>query len=182
MKEKNYITPQGHAKLLEEHERLTKVERPEVVKVVQWAASLGDRSENADYLYGKRKLRQIDSRLRFLNKRIDAAVIVDPLKIKTEKVQFGARVKVSDGDGNKKTYTIVGVDEVAINSFYISWKSPIGSALMGKERGDSVIVKAPKGEVELEILEISYDVIEYKADKLIHENEIEEDEDNEDTF
>jgi transcription elongation factor GreB len=155
-KKKNYITPGGLEKLLSEHEQLQKVERPETVKVVTWAASLGDRSENADYKYGKKRLREIDSRLRFLTKRIDAAEAVDPSKIESCKVQFGATVTVEDEDSEIKTYAIVGIDETDSAKSYISWKSPIGSALIGKEIGDTIEIRVPKGNIELEILEIKY--------------------------
>lgn len=156
----NYITPKGHKKLVDELEQLLRVERPEVTKLVQWAASNGDRSENADYLYGKRRLREIDRRVRFLTQRLDAAVVVDPTSIKSTKVQFGATLKVSDEDGNLKTYSIVGVDEVDTARGRISWQSPIGRSLIGKEEGDEVLVKIPAGEVTLEIVNIFYQPIE----------------------
>ncbi len=156
----NYITPNGHKKLVDELEQLLRVERPEVTKLVQWAASNGDRSENADYLYGKKRLREIDRRVRFLSQRLDAALIVDPAKINSEKVQFGATLKVSDEDGNIKSYSIVGVDEVDTARGRISWQSPIGKALIGKEEGDEVLVKIPAGEVTLEIVKITYQPIE----------------------
>lgn len=154
--QKNYITPLGLQKLLDEQEHLLKIERPEVTKVVTWAASLGDRSENADYQYGKKRLREIDKRLRFLAKRIDAAEAVDPEKIDTDKVQFGATVLLEDEEGTKKSFSIVGIDETDTKKSYISWRSPIGSALIGKEEGDEVIVRTPVGEVEYSILKIEY--------------------------
>ena len=156
----NYITPKGHQKLLDELEQLLRVERPEVTKLVQWAASNGDRSENADYLYGKKRLREIDRRVRFLTQRLDAAVVVDPSKITSEKVQFGATLEVSDDDGNLRKYSIVGVDEVDTARGRISWQSPIGKSLLGKEEGDEVLVKIPAGEVTLEIVKINYQPIE----------------------
>ncbi|MES2529020.1 MAG: transcription elongation factor GreB [Bdellovibrionota bacterium] len=156
----NYITPQGHKKLVDELEQLLRVERPEVTKLVQWAASNGDRSENADYLYGKRRLREIDRRVRFLSQRLDAALVVDPASIKSEKVQFGATLQVSDEEGNSKTYSIVGVDEVDTAKGRISWQSPIGKSLIGKSIGDEVLVKIPAGEVTLEIVNINYHPIE----------------------
>lgn len=160
MVKNNYITPQGHKRLVDELEQLLRVERPEVTKLVQWAASNGDRSENADYLYGKRRLREIDRRLRFLNQRLDAAVIVDPTKSKSSKVQFGATVEVCDEEGNSKIFTIVGVDEVDTTKGRISWQSPIGKNLIGKEEGDEVIIKVPAGEISYEVVSILYQSIE----------------------
>lgn len=159
MERKNYITPQGHQKLLDELNQLMKVERPEVTKLVQWAASNGDRSENADYLYGKRRLREIDRRARFLSKRLEAAQVIDPGKVKSEKVQFGATVEVSDEEGVTRTFSIVGVDEVDTASGKISWQSPIGKALLGKEAGDEVQFRVPSGEKTFEIIEIIYRTI-----------------------
>lgn len=156
----NYITPKGHQKLIDELEQLLRVERPEVTKLVQWAASNGDRSENADYLYGKKRLREIDRRVRFLTQRLDAAVVVDPAKISSDKVQFGATLEVSDEEGNLRKYSIVGVDEVDTARGRISWQSPIGKSLLGKEEGDEVLVKIPAGEVTLEIVKINYQPIE----------------------
>ena len=160
MVKNNYITPKGHQRIVDELEHLLKVERPEVTKLVQWAASNGDRSENADYLYGKRRLREIDRRLRFLNQRLDAAVIVDPTKTKSNKVQFGATVEVSDEEGRSKIYTIVGVDEVDTTKNRISWQSPIGKTLLGKEEGDEVLIRIPAGEITYEVVTITYQAIE----------------------
>lgn len=160
MEKNNYITPKGHKKLVDELEQLLRVERPEVTKLVQWAASNGDRSENADYLYGKRRLREIDKRVRFLTQRLNAAVIVDPASVTSGKVQFGATLQVTDEEGNLKTYSIVGVDEVDTAKGRISWQSPIGRSLIGKEVGDEVLVKIPAGEVTLEIVKIYYQSIE----------------------
>jgi len=156
----NYITPQGHKKLLDELKNLLKIERPEVTKLIQWAASNGDRSENADYIYGKRRLREIDRRLRFLNKRLEAAVIVDPAKITSETVNFGATVVVIDEQGISKIFSIVGIDEINIAERRISWQSPIGKALLGKEVGDEVLVNTPSGEVVYEVVTITYKSIE----------------------
>lgn len=156
----NYITPGGHKKLIDELEQLLRVERPEVTKLVQWAASNGDRSENADYLYGKKRLREIDRRVRFLTQRLDASLVVDPTKTYSSKVQFGATIEVSDEEGCVKSYSIVGVDEVDTAKGRISWQSPIGKSLIGKEVGDEVLVKIPAGEVTLEILRIIYQPIE----------------------
>jgi transcription elongation factor GreB len=152
----NYITPLGFKRLQDEHEHLSKVERPETVKVVTWAASLGDRSENADYQYGKKRLREIDRRLRFLSKRIDAAQIVDPEKVETDKVQFGATVKLEDEEGEIKVFSIVGTDEIDTQKGLISWKSPIGKGLIGKEEGDEVVIRTPKGDSDYTILEVEY--------------------------
>jgi transcription elongation factor GreB len=160
MNNKNYITPKGHQKLIDELEQLLRVERPEVTQLVQWAASNGDRSENADYIYGKRRLREIDRRIRFLSNRLDAAEVVDPLKSKSEKVQFGATVNTLNERGEARTFTIVGVDEVNTAIGRISWQSPIGKNLIGKSKGDEVIIKIPTGEMVYEIINIIYQPIE----------------------
>lgn len=160
MVKNNYISPKGHQKLVDELDQLVKVERPEVTKLVQWAASNGDRSENADYLYGKRRLREIDRRIRFLTQRLDAAIIVDPTKIISEKVQFGATVELLDEEGNKRKFTIVGVDEVDTAKGRISWQSPIGKTLIGKSIEEEVLVKTPSGELTYEVVSIVYKPIE----------------------
>jgi transcription elongation factor GreB len=153
---KNYITPAGAEKLKKELRHLVSVERPKITAVVSWAASLGDRSENADYIYGKRRLREIDRRIRFLTKRLEIAEIVDPTSSESDSVRFGATVKVSvDGD-ELKTYCIVGIDETDGKKGHVSWISPLGRALLKAKVGDSVTFRAPKGEVDLEILEILY--------------------------
>ncbi|HLT22149.1 MAG TPA: transcription elongation factor GreB [Bacteriovoracaceae bacterium] len=160
IKKTNYITPNGHQRLVDELNQLLKVERPEITKLIQWAASNGDRSENADYLYGRKRLREIDRRLRFLNSRINEAVIIDPLQTKSNKVQFGATVTVSDEEGNEKSYSIVGIDEVDTSKGYLSWKSPIGSALLTKEEGDEVVIRTPQGEIVFEIISIEYKALD----------------------
>lgn len=160
MERKNYITPQGHQKLRNELDQLLKIERPEVTKLVQWAASNGDRSENADYLYGKRRLREIDRRTRFLSKRLEAAQVIDPNKMKSDKVQFGATIEVCDEEGETRTFSIVGVDEVDTERGKISWQSPIGKALLGKEEGDEVQFRVPSGEKVFEVVKIIYKTIE----------------------
>ena len=160
LQEKNYITPKGLLKLLDELHQLTRVERPEVTKTVAWAAGNGDRSENADYIYGKKRLREIDKRVRFLTHRIDLAVVVDPNLLTAKKVQFGATVQVSDDEGIMKTLSIVGVDEINTQKGFISWRSPIGSSLIGKEVGDTIEVQSPLGLKGYEILEIIYREIE----------------------
>lgn len=153
---KNYITPAGFAKLRSELQDLLKVKRPELVKTVAWAASNGDRSENADYIYGKRRLREIDRRIRFLTKRMDAAEVVDPSKQKSNKVLFGATVTVENESGNKITYKIVGIDESEPDKKYVSWISPIAKALFNTKVGDIVQFRSPKGEEELQIIKIIY--------------------------
>jgi transcription elongation factor GreB len=163
--EKNYITPGGHKRLVDELEWLKKVERPEVTKVVSWAASLGDRSENADYIYGKKRLREIDSRTRFLLSRLDKAIVVDPTQTKSDRVQFGASVVVCDEEGNERHFSIVGVDETDGKQGRISWKSPIGSKLLGKSAGDSIEVTTPNGVDEYEIVSIEYKRLEVEEFK-----------------
>ncbi len=160
MEKNNYITPLGHKRLLDELENLLKHERPEVTRLVQWAASNGDRSENADYLYGKRRLREIDRRIRFLTQRLDASVVVDPLKINSNKIQFGATIELLDEEGKTKTFTIVGVDEVDTSMGRISWQSPVGKSLIGKSSGEEVLVKVPSGEIIYEVISITYKHIE----------------------
>ena len=156
-KEKNYITPKGFQRLQDELHQLSRVERPEVTKTVAWAASNGDRSENADYIYGKKRLREIDRRVRFLTSRIDLAVVVDPAQIKSKRVQFGATVTVVDEeDESSKTISIVGVDEIKTEKNQISWRSPLGSSLIGKEVGDTILFRTPIGTKTYEIIEIIY--------------------------
>lgn len=156
--QKNYITPEGYAALKTEFDQLYKVERPKVVSDVAWAASNGDRSENGDYIYGKKRLRQIDSRLRFLMKRMDIAVIVDPAAQQTlEKVFFGAWITLySIERDTEERYRIVGQDELAPTKGYISWISPMARALLGKQVSDIVRVQTPGGDEEYEISEIRY--------------------------
>jgi transcription elongation factor GreB len=157
---KNYITPAGLQRLKDEHRFLISRERPAVTQVVAWAAGNGDRSENADYLYGKRRLRQIDSRIRFLTKRIDAAEIVDPAaprpRSAATRVFFGATVTYRDGDGREQVVCIVGIDEVDLNRRYISWMSPLARALMKSGPGDRVVVRAPTKTEHVEILDVEY--------------------------
>ena len=158
---RNYITPVGHARLKNELEELVKRERPKVVEVVAWAASNGDRSENGDYIYGKRRLREIDRRIRFLTKRLDIAEIVDPLRQgDNDQVFFGARVTVADADGNENTYTIVGVDEADVARGRISWISPLARALIKSREGDSIRFQSPVGVREIDIVEVVYERIE----------------------
>ncbi len=157
MSEKNYITPKGFEKLRSELDHLLKIERPEVTRTVAWAASNGDRSENADYQYGKKRLREIDRRVRFLTSRIEKAEVIDPVRnAGLKKVQFGATITVSDSLGEIHKYYIVGVDEIQTKIGLISWKSPIGKALLGKSVGDEVLVKTPVKEFEYEIIDVEY--------------------------
>lgn len=156
MSEKNYITPSGLEKLRAEYAQLAHAERPKVVETVAWAAGNGDRSENADYIYGKKRLREIDRRLRWLTQRIEAAEVVDPKTVKAEKIVFGATVTISNEDGEETKYQIVGEDETDIKTGRISWKSPVARALFGKKVGDEVVVKKPAGEEIVVIEEIEY--------------------------
>lgn len=153
---KNYITPAGYARLKNELQDLLDRERPEVVRTVTWAASNGDRSENADYQYGKRRLRQIDSRIRFLTQRLDIAEVVDPARSGVEQVFFGATVTYGDGKGVERTVAIVGQDEVDPARGHISWISPVARALNKAREGDVVTLRTPGGMEELEILEVRY--------------------------
>jgi transcription elongation factor GreB len=152
----NYITPEGAKKLSEELVRLRTVERPRTVQEVADAAAQGDRSENAEYIYGKKRLREIDRRLNYLAKRLDKAVLVDPKEQKGDKVFFGATVEIEDESGARSVYVIVGEDETDSARGRISWRSPVGRALLGKRKGEVVLVKRPAGEVELEILAVRY--------------------------
>jgi transcription elongation factor GreB len=153
---KNYITPQGAEKLKVELKKLLYQDRPELVKVIQWAASNGDRSENGDYIYGKRRLREIDRRIRFLTQRLEAAEIVDPLKQRTDRVLFGATITVLDEEDQKRQYRIVGQDEIDPKQGWVSWVSPIAKALLNSKVGDVVSFRSPGGDEELEVLEIRY--------------------------
>jgi transcription elongation factor GreB len=153
----NYITPEGARKLSDELDRLRSVERPKTVREVADAAAQGDRSENAEYIYGKKRLREIDRRLNFLAKRLDSAVLVDPREQRGDKVFFGATVELADEEGALRTYVIVGEDETDSKRGRISWRSPVGRALLGKRKGDVVLVRRPAGEVEIEILAVRYD-------------------------
>lgn len=153
---KNYITPNGLRSLQEEFNQLSKVERPQVTETVAWAAGNGDRSENGDYLYGKKRLREIDRRLHYLSKRIQSAELIDPETVRADEVRFGATVKLLTEDGEEKTYTIVGEDEANASQGKISWRAPLASALMRKRAGDFFTFRAPQGEQELEVLDVQY--------------------------
>jgi transcription elongation factor GreB len=160
---KNYITPAGLQRLKDEHRFLLNRERPAVTQVVAWAAGNGDRSENADYLYAKRRLRQIDSRIRFLTKRIDAAVVVDPAAPRpasaASRVFFGATVTYKDAAGREHAVAIVGIDEVDLERRYISWRSPLARALMKSRPGDRVVLRAPTKTEHLEVVDVEYEPI-----------------------
>ena len=165
MEEKNYITPVGHERIKRELLQLLNLDRPEVVRIVHWAASNGDRSENGDYIYGKKRLREIDRRIRFLNQRLEFAVVVDNQARKSgeadsEQVFFGATVtyeSLEGTDSGKKTcITIVGVDEVDLDQGHVSWVSPIARALIKARLGDCVKIQTPTGPTEIEILDVEY--------------------------
>jgi transcription elongation factor GreB len=154
----NYLTPAGHKQLADELARLMSVERPKVVREVAEAAAQGDRSENAEYIYGKKRLREIDRRVQFLTRRLDDAVVVRPEELGGDVVRFGARVEVEDEDGQRKAYILVGPDESDPASGKLSFQSPLGQALMKRKVGDVVVVKRPAGEIEMEIVSLSYEV------------------------
>ena len=160
---KNYITPSGLQRLKDEHRFLLARERPAVTQVVAWAASNGDRSENADYQYGKRRLRQIDRRIRFLTKRIDAAEVVDPEAPRrgqaATRVFFGATVRYTNASGTERVVSVVGTDEVDLDRHHISWVSPLARALMKSGPGDRVVLHAPGSTEELLILDVRYERI-----------------------
>jgi transcription elongation factor GreB len=159
---KNYITPAGAERLKTELHKLLSEERPALVQTVSWAASNGDRSENGDYIYGKRRLREIDRRIRFLTKRLEAAQVVDPAAQAADRVLFGARVTVTRVDSDDpresrpRTYRIVGIDETNVSQGEISWISPMARALLNAKKGDVVTLRTPRGDEELEVTEIKY--------------------------
>jgi transcription elongation factor GreB len=162
---KNYITPGGHARLMEEFLWLMDKERPQVTAIVSWAAGNGDRSENGDYIYGKKRLREIDKRIRFLTKRMEIAEMVDPATPRDDETQifFGATVTFANQKSEEKTVSIVGVDEIDTSRGYISWISPMARALIKAREGDTVSLRAPGGVEELEILEVKYQAIPVEA-------------------
>jgi transcription elongation factor GreB len=155
--EKNYITPAGYRRLREELAALWEVERPKLVETIAWAASNGDRSENADYIYGKRRLREVDRRVRFLSKRIDSAEVVDNAGRDGDRAYFGATVNYRDRAGVERTVSIVGIDEVDPARGRVSWISPIAKALLKACEGDVVTLRTPAGAEEIEVLEVRYD-------------------------
>ena len=152
-----YITPQGLARIRAEYDELFGIERPKIVETVSWAASLGDRSENADYVYGKRRLREIDRRLAYLARIMKEAKVVDPAKQEArDQVRFGATVELADEDDNRRTLTLVGNDEADATSGRIGWSAPIARALVGAKVGDERIVRLPSGEKSYEVMAIRY--------------------------
>ena len=157
---RNYMTPGGFARLSAELDHLVKKERPELVAIVSWAAGNGDRSENGDYIYGKKRLREIDRRIRFLLKRLDNAEVVDPTARRDEEsadqVFFGATVTVANARGEERTVSIVGVDEIDTARGYVSWVSPIARALLRAREGDTVMVRTPAGVEEVEVVDVTY--------------------------
>ena len=154
---KNYITPGGFRRLQEELARLWKVERPPIVATVAWAAGNGDRSENGDYIYGKKKLREIDRRIRYLSKTLDDVVVVDNAGRADERVRFGATVTIGYETGYEREVTIVGVDELDAGDARVSWRSPLARALLTARVGDTVTVRAPRGPEQVEIVAVRYD-------------------------
>jgi transcription elongation factor GreB len=156
---RNYITPHGYQRIKDELLQLIDVDRPEVVRIVHWAASNGDRSENGDYIYGKRRLREIDRRIRFLTKRLDLAEVVDPSAHHgSDQIFFGATVTYENHAGEHHTVTILGIDELDPLNGKISWVSPVARALTKARSGDSVVLKTPAGVEELQVLEVNYPV------------------------
>jgi transcription elongation factor GreB len=151
-----YITPEGFRRLAEEHERIWSVERPRIVAEVEAAAALGDRSENAEYIYGKRKLRELDRRLRFLSERMDALTVVEPRAHAGGRAFFGAWVTVEHEDGEERTYRLVGPDEFDVPRGLISVEAPLGRALLGKREGDTVLVHRPAGPADLTVVEVRW--------------------------
>jgi len=157
---KNYMTPAGWRRMRDELSWLVKTERPNVTSVVSWAAKLGDRSENADYQYGKKRLREIDRRIRYLTKRLEAAEVVDPAtREDTDQVFFGATVTFATREGNEQTVRIVGIDEMDPGKHYVSWVSPVARALIKAREGDTVNLRTPAGDQDIEILEVRYEEI-----------------------
>jgi len=152
----NYITPEGFRRLQDEFKALYYGERPKLVETVAWAAGNGDRSENGDYIYGKKRLREIDKRLKFLRDRIESAQVINPKELKSDKVVFGATVHILDEDGHEKIYTIVGEDEIEPARNRISWKSPLAKSLIGKRVGEEVVIKRPAGDLFVEIIQINF--------------------------
>jgi transcription elongation factor GreB len=151
-----YITPEGFRRIAAEHTRIWTVERPRIVAEVEAAAALGDRSENAEYLYGKRKLRELDRRLRFLSLRMDALTVVEPAPHPGGRAFFGAWVRVEHEDGDERTYRLVGPDEFDVPQGLISVDAPLGRALLGKREGDTAVVQRPAGALEIMVVEISW--------------------------
>lgn len=159
---KNYMTPTGYARLAAELDALWKVERPKLVETIFWAASNGDRSENGDYIYGKKRLREIDRRVRFLTKRVENAEVVDPAtREQTEQIFFGATVTVEDAHGEEAMYAIVGIDEANAGRGHLAWTSPMAQALLKARVGDTVMVQTPGGRREVDIVDVRYQKIDF---------------------
>jgi transcription elongation factor GreB len=152
-----YITPEGFKRIAQEHERIWTELRPHVVAEVEAAAALGDRSENAEYIYGKRKLRELDRRLRFLSEKMDSLTVVEPRTRAGGRAYFGAWVTVEQADGEERTYRLVGPDEFDVAAGLISVEAPLGRALLGKQEGDTVVVQRPAGPAELSVVEVSWE-------------------------
>ena len=155
--QKNYITPGGYARLKAELDRLVDKERPETVSIVSWAAGNGDRSENGDYLYGKKRLREIDRRIRFLVRRLDISEVVDPEGREADQIFFGATVDISNSKGEERKVSIVGIDETDTTRGYISWISPMARALIQARAGDTVTLHTPGGHEDIEVLDVRYE-------------------------
>ena len=153
----NYMTPDGYKRLRDELHTLLAVERPHMVQAVSDAAAMGDRSENAEYIYGKRRLREIDRRIRFLEKRLGNVEVVDPRTRRGDRIFFGATVVIEDDDGGTQTLMLVGEDEIDAEGTRVSWRSPVGRALLGKSEGDEVSVETPKGLRHLIVVEVRYE-------------------------
>lgn len=159
---KNYMTPYGYVRLTAELDELWKVERPKLVETIFWAASNGDRSENGDYIYGKKRLREIDRRLRFLTRRVENAEVIDPAtREDTEQIFFGATVTVADQEGAEATYAIVGIDEADAGRGYLAWTSPMAHALLRARVGDTVSVQTPGGRRQVDIIDVRYQKIDF---------------------
>ena len=157
MSEVNYITPVGLERIRRELDWLQREERPKITREVTFAASLGDRSENAEYIYGKKRLREIDRRMRHLIGRLERVEVVDPASLSGKRVKFGATVGICDEDGKEKRYRIYGEDEVDVEAGILSWKSPIARAILGKNEGDTVRFEAPGGRREIEIVSVAFE-------------------------
>ncbi len=157
---KNYMTPAGHKRLQDELRQLKTRDRPEVVQIIEWAAGNGDRSENGDYIYGKRRLREIDKRMAYLSKRLETAEPIDPLTVKSDQVLFGATVTVRDENDVEKTWSIVGIDEADVSKGKISWMSPLANALLKSRVGDVLMFRSPKGVQEVEVVSLVYKAID----------------------
>ena len=155
-----YITPEGRKLFIDEYDQLMKVERPKVTVEVRLAAEMGDRSENAEYIYGKKRLREIDRRMGYLQRRLEATEVVDPNEFSPPVIRFGAYVEIEDDEGNNNIYRIVGKDEIDSNRGWISYQSPMGKALIGRENGDEMTIRTPSGARTIEVLSVSYNSME----------------------